>query len=195
MKKMMLAAAAAIVIAATPAFAETNGVVSQSNSVGSIDVTTSIPKMVRITGLSDVNLTLSATDLTNEGGRQNATKRFCVYSNDTTDGLYKLTVDGLSGDELNTGESKFALTGATGNKLSFAVWASDNANNVFGRGTATPGVSRSFQTTAGGQARPTSTTCGGTTNAAINLGISNTRILAALAGTYTGTLTLTVSTI
>lgn len=198
MKKMFAAGVLAASMMAAPAMAATDGDLSEESSVGSVLVQTSIPKMVRISGLTDIQFQISASDVATGTGRQNKTIKFCVYSNDTLDGLYQMRVDGTPGNELNTGENKFALT-ANGNgaegTLSHAVWVSDNANNVYGGGTATPGGSKNFKTTAGGQERPTTLNCNGTSNAALNVGIPNKNILAATSGDYAGTLTLTVSTL
>ena len=195
MKKVTLFAALAVATAAAPAFAQaTDGKLSQDSSVGKLSVKAVIPNMVRISGLEDMAFNVTADAVANESGAIAKTQRFCVYSNDTADGLYKLSVDGLAGDELNTGEAKFALTGETGNTLSIAVFTSDNAANAF-NGTAAPGLARSFKTTAGGQTRPTNLSCNGVENAAMAVKITNKRILAATAGSYTGTLTLTVSPI
>jgi hypothetical protein len=195
MNKIALFAALAVATAATPAFAQaTDGKLSEDSSIGKLSVTTVIPKMVRISGLEDMAFNVTADSVANEGGAISKTQKFCVYSNDTVDGLYKLSVEGLAGDELNTGEAKFALTGDTGNTLSIAVFTSDNAAHAF-NGTAAPGVARSFKTTSGGQTRPTNLSCNGVENAAMAVKITNKRILAAIAGSYTGTLTLTVSPI
>ena len=198
MNKIIALGVLASAFVAVPSMAATDGQLSEQSSVGTLQIQTVIPKMVRISGLTDIAFNITAASVSNESGRQNKAVSFCVYSNDTVDGLYKMRVDGLAGDQLNTGENKFALSangnGATGT-LSHAVWVSDNASDVYGRGTATPGVERNFKTTSGGQARPTTLSCNGASNAALNVGIPNKNILAATAGTYAGTLTLTVSTL
>lgn len=195
MKKIFGFAAAMVALSASPALAQSagDGALSETSSVARFTVTTNIPKMVRISGLEDITLNVTAAAVSNATGAQNVGQRFCVYSNDTSAGLYKLTVDGQSGSELNTGEAKFSLTGPDSTQLSFALWASDRANDVYVKGTATPGVAKNMQTTAGGQTRPTTLNCNGTENASMNVRFTNARILAALAGSYTGTLTFTVA--
>lgn len=191
MKKILGAAALATAVIASPAFAA-DGILSSTSSSADVDITTTIPKLVRISGLEDITLTANATDLANTGGAYNRGQTFCVYSNDTTAGLYKLTVNGQAGAELNTGEAKYSLTGPEGQTLSFALWTSDIASSVYAGGTRTPGVAKAGKTTAGGQPRTTTLNCGGTDNASMNVRFTNARILAAVAGTYTGTLTFVV---
>jgi hypothetical protein len=103
-------------------------------------------------------------------------------------------VNGQAGAELGSGEAKYSLTGPEQDKLSFALWVSDKAADVYAGGTATPGTAKTFKTTSGGQQRTTTLDCNGTENASMNVRFTNARLLAALAGQYTGTLTFVVST-
>jgi hypothetical protein len=91
------------------------------------------------------------------------------------------------------GELPISLNGPEQQTLSFALWTSDDANNVYGGGTRSPGVAKNGKTTAGNQPRTTTTNCNGNDNAAMNVRFTNARLLAAVAGTYTGTLTFVVS--
>lgn len=192
MKKILTLAALAATVAVSPAFAQ-DGALSQTSSQADVDVTANIPRMVRISGLEDLTLNVTAAALSNAGGAQNLGQKFCVYSNDTLQGLYKLAVLGQAGAELNTGEAKYSLNGPEQQTLSFALWTSDNANDVYGGGTRAPGVAKNGKTTAGNQPRTTTTNCNGNDNAAMNVRFTNARLLAAVAGTYTGTLTFVVS--
>jgi len=194
MKKFLIAALAAAAFA-TPAMAETQGTLSSTSSQGTVVVTTNVPKLVRISGLEDITINATAADLSNVNGAYNRSQTFCVYSNNTLNGLYNLKVDGQAGAELNTGEAKYSLNGPEDQTLSFALWTSDQASNVYGRGTAAPGVAKSFQTTAGNQQRTTTLDCNGRDNASMNVRFTNARILAAVAGSYSGTLTFVVSSI
>jgi len=191
-KKILNAAVLAAAFIASPALAQ-DGALSSTSSSAEVDITTNIPKLVRISGLEDITLNASAADLANAGGAYNRGQTFCVYSNDTMAGLYKLSVNGQAGAELNTGEAKYSLSGPEGQTLSFSLWTSDIANNAYAGGTATPGVAKSFKTTSGGQTRTTTLNCNGTENASMNVRFTNARILAAVAGSYTGTLTFVVS--
>ena len=190
MKKVLFASAIAAAVIASPALAQ-DGTLGSSSSA-EVDITTTIPKLVRISGLQDITLNATATDLANTSGAYNRGQTFCVYSNDTTNGLYKLTVNGQAGAELNTGEAKYSLSGPEGQTLSFALWTSDIANDVYAGGTRRPGQAQNGRTTAGGQQRTTTLNCNGTENASMNVRFTNARILAAVAGTYTGTLTFVV---
>lgn len=193
MKKILLASAVAAAVLATPAFAQ-DGTLGATSSAD-VEISTTIPKMVRISGLSDITLTATAADLANANGAYNRGQTFCVYSNDTLAGLYRLSVNGLAGAELNTGEAKYALTGPENQKLSFSLWTSDMAAKPYDRGTATPGVAKDFKTTSNGQARTTTLDCNGNENASMNVRFSNSRLLSAVAGVYSGTLTFVVSAI
>jgi hypothetical protein len=172
MKKIILSAAiaASALISAPALAAATDGQLASvdTGSIGSMTVTTNIPKLVKISGLSDLSFNPTAAQLSDGTGLQNASQRFCVYSNDTVNGLYKVRVDGLAGSELNTGELKFGLTGPGGSILDLGVWVSDQANNAMIRGTARPGQEKqNFATTSGGQSRPTNLTCNGQNNASL----------------------------
>jgi hypothetical protein len=194
MKKLFVSAALAATVLVTPAFAQ-DGVLSQTSSQADVDVTAVIPRMVRISGLEDLTLNVTAASLSDASGAQNLGQKFCVYSNDTLQGLYKLAVNGQAGDQLNTGEAKYSLSGPENQTLSFALWTSDQANNVYIGGTRSPGVAKNGSTTANGQPRTTTTNCNGNDNASMNVRFTNARLLAAVAGSYTGTLTFVVSPI
>lgn len=193
MKKIVIAALAATAFAA-PAAAQNNGTLG-ATSQANVAVTTTVPQLVRISGLEDITINATATDLSNTSGAYNRSQTFCVYSNNTLDGLYKLSVNGQAGAELNTGEAKYSLSGPEGQTLSFSLWTSDVAANPYSGGTAAPGVAKSFKTTSGGQARTTTLNCNGQENASLNVRFTNARILAAVAGSYTGNLTFVVSAI
>jgi hypothetical protein len=199
MKKIIALAAVAVAIAATPAFAAKDGKLSKNDSVGKVDVTAVIPPMVRISGLTDMKINVTPADLLNPYfSRQDTETKFCVYSNINADGDYNITVDG---DSAAAGGSHgpFTLGGAGGN-LDYNVWVSDDVNNGFrsgGSGYTWPGnVKTGYKTTGGGLARPATIDCSDTgNNSALHIGIDNAAILAAQAGKYKGTLTVTVSTL
>jgi spore coat protein U-like protein len=193
MKKIVFLAAAAA-LATSPAIAANSvGSLSGSSSMSDFNVTTTIPKMVQISGLTDLSWNPSVGDLTNVNGAHDMPEAFCVYSNDTVDGLYKVQIDGDKSDpaDYNTGEAKFAVSNGT-SKLGIGVWVADSLNYYAGS-NAIPGTAYAKKTTAGGVARPTTTNCGGVNNASLYVRMWNKRILAATAGTYTGTLKVTVS--
>ncbi len=191
--KILVLAATCAALAASPAFAQvTDGDLSQTASASTFNVTTVIPKMVRISGLEDITLNITAAQVSNSAGAQTPSQRFCVYSNDTADGLYKISVGGVTSAVASTTEEKFAIAGP-GGSLPFGVWVSDQASNPWGGSNAVPGSFYNKKTTAGGQSRPTTLNCNGVENASLALKINNSRILAALQGSYTGQLTITVA--
>ena len=198
MKKFLALAAVAAAAVASPAFASTDGALSTSSSAGKVDVTTVIPPMVRISGLTDMTINVTPEALTSPYfSRMDANSTFCVYSNIGADGGYNIKVDGDAGKT-----RPFTLSG-TGGNLDYSVWVSDNPNNAFsgagvnGAGYSFPGSTHSgYTTTRGGTARPVALDCAGTgKNAIVEVGVDNSTALAAQAGTYKGTLTLTVSTL
>jgi hypothetical protein len=188
MKKLLIAAAA--IAFATPALAATDGNLSTSSSTGSLDVTVNIPKMVRVSGLQDMTFNITPAMLTEPYfSREDQTDTFCVYSNDGADGAYSMTVTSShSGDA----HHHWGLTGA-GGTLPFAIWTSDTTNQFK---TYNFGQTVSYLANGDGQGRRTTLNCSDHGNdASIKVGFDDADLLAAQAGAYTGTVTVTVSTI
>lgn len=188
MKKLLIAAA--MVAFATPALAATDGNLSETSSTGSLDVTVSIPKMVRVSGLQDMTFNISPSMLTEPYfSREDQTDKFCVYSNDGQDGQYSMTVTSS-----NPGDAHhhWGLTGA-GGTLPFSMWTSDTTNQFK---TFNFGQTVTYATNGDGQGRRTTLNCSDHgTDASIKVGFDDSDLLAAQAGTYSGTVTVTVSTI
>jgi spore coat protein U-like protein len=192
MKKLMIAAAAAAMLA-TPAMASTDGALSTTNSSGTLDVTVNIPKMVRVSGLDDLTINVTPAMLTEPFfSREDATSRFCVYSNDGANGAYNLTV---SANPSNIeGAAPYALQG-TGGTLPYAIWTSDNTANEF-KNFRFAGLTTTYSANADGAGRPKTLNCTDRAeNASIKVGVNDAAIIAAQAGTYTDTITVTVSVI
>lgn len=191
--KNLVIGVAVLAMAATPALAEVDGALSTTDSVGSLDVTVNIPKMVRVSGLDDLTINVTPAMLTEPFfSRSDATSLFCVYSNDGADGAYNLTVtanqSGLGG------ATPFALTGP-GGALPYAIWTSDNTGNQF-KNFRFSGGTTSYLANADGLGRPTTLDCTDRTeNASIKVGVLDANIIASQAGTYTDTITVTVSVI
>ena len=187
MKKLLLAAVCAATFAA-PAFAATDGSLSTTSSSGTVTFTTNIPNMVRVSGLNDMTINVTPAMLTEPyHSREDASDNFCVYSNAGANGNYKMSVSAtpLGGN--------FALTGP--GSLRYLIWLSDDPANQF-KHNAHPGSSFASATTAGGLARPATLDCSdvsGGANASIHVGVDDTDLLAAVAGTYSDTITVTVS--
>ncbi len=196
MKKILISVAAAALMS-TSAFAATDGTPG-ATSTGNADINVTIEPFVNIRGLDDMTINIAAGDI-NESAPNNrageAVTNFCVFSNVTSAGNYTITpTSALAG----TGGNPFGLTGPEGSQLNYLASFTD-------QGTGSPFVSGGFlarnqaraaTTTAGGQNRPTDFNCSNVTggsNAAIGIGVRNSVALAALAGVYTGTLTVTVA--
>ena len=159
------------------AFAATQGTVG-ATSTGSLNITLTIPQLVRITGLTDITMPTwdGSTDI-------QGTDNVCVFSSTRR---YTVTATGSGAS------SAFTLadgTAPTPNTIAYAVeWA---ASSGASSGTGlTSGTALTAQTT-----NATSTTCAGGTNATVIVKITSANLSAApSAGTnYTGTLTLVVA--
>lgn len=190
MKKLLLTAAAAVALA-TPAVAATDGPLSDSSSTGTLDVTANIAPMVSIRGLDDLTMTINAASILNPSSwAAIEVSNFCVYSNADAVGSYKIRVDGTAG----SAAQRFALTGPGGN-LDYRVHIND-VNTTSPNGTqVSAGQTVNFQNTAGGQARATDRDCTnvGGNNSTLSVRVGDADALAAVAGSYTGTLSVVVS--
>ena len=188
MKKLLIAVAAIAI--ATPALAATNGHLSKSSSTGTLDVTVNIPKMVRVSGLKDMTFNITPAMLTEPYfSREDQTDSFCVYSNDGADGAYSMTV---TTSHAGDAHHPWGLVGA-GGVLPYSMWTSDTTNQFkdynFGQAT-------SYLTNGDGQGRRTTLNCSDHgTDATLKVGFDDADLLAAQAGAYSGTVTVTVSTI
>lgn len=190
MKKLMIAAAA--IAFATPAMAATDGALSEDDSTGTLDFEVNIPKMVRVSGLDDLQIDVTPAMLTEPYfSREDATDLFCVYSNDGADGAYAMTV---SATPSGTGGAPFALNGA-GGSVPYSIWTSDNTGDQFKSWRFT-GSTTNYIADADGLGRPTTTDCSDRAdNASLKVGVDDAALIAAQAGTYTDTITVTVSTV
>ena len=190
MKKLLFAAAAIMI--ATPALANTDGNLSESSSQGSLDVTVNIPKMVRVSGLDDMTFNITPAMLTEPYfSREDQTSTFCVYSNDGANGAYSLQV---SATHSGVNGRPWGLTGPSSSVLPYNIWTSDNTGNQFKDYNF--GQTVTYASNADGQGRRTTLNCSDHgDNATLKVGIDDADLLAAQAGAYTGTVTVTVSTI
>lgn len=192
MKKFLIATLTGAAVMTTPALASTEGTLSHHHSVGTVTVGTYIPRLVEISGLTDLKLKITAAALNSPYfSRQDANETFCVYSNVGAQGGYNLKIDGTA----SNAQSPFQLTGA-GGTLNYNVWVSDNTSNAFLNYVYPGDVEKNYATNADGKPRRTTTTCSVEgADANLHIGVNNTDILAAQSGYYKGTLTLTVSPI
>jgi len=193
MKKLLTVLAITAMTAATPALAATDGTLDTTSSTGTFDVTVNIPKMVRVSGLDDLTFNITPAMLTEPYfSREDQTSTFCVYSNDGADGAYAMTVSGQASGL--GGGRPWALSGP-GGQLPFAMWTSDNTGSQF-KTFRFPNQTVNYLSNADGNGRRTTLNCGAQgDNATIKVGVNDSDLIAAQAGTFTGTVTVTVSTI
>lgn len=165
------AIAAALIVPAQLSNAATDGNMG-ATSTGSLVITARVPNLVRITGLADLDL--GTWDGANPMAGSDAV---CVYS---TTRAYTLTAMGSGAG------NAFTLTDGT-NTVAYSVnWQSEGgANNALTTGTTVPNLG----------ANHNSVTCNGhaSDNATVTVSVSVAALSAIPAGTYTGTLTLTVA--
>jgi hypothetical protein len=190
MKKIALVAILAATAVSAPALAATDGTLSTTSSTGTLDVNVNIPKMVRVSGLNDLTINVTPTLLTEPFfSREDATDKFCVYSNDGASGAYSMKITGAGA---GVGGAPFSLNGA-GGALPYYMWSSDTTNEfkdyLFGQTTT-------YASGADGAGRRTTLNCSVQgNNASVKVGVNDADLIAAQAGTYSDTVTVTVSVI
>ncbi len=194
MKKILFSVAAAALMS-TSAFAATNGSPGV-NSTGNADINVTIDPFVSITNLDDLTINIAAGNINGSaptGRAGEAVTRFCVFSNVDLIGRYRITATSfLAGSDSNP----FGLTGPDGTQLNYlAFFTASGTASPFEGSSLERGIALPATTTAFSQPRPTDFNCSNLSgsNAAIGIGVRNSVALAALAGTYTGTLTVTVA--
>lgn len=166
-----LAAAVTLAAVAAPALA-VDGTFSTTQSQGSTVITANIGNLVRISNIDD-----PITLLPNAGGDLTYTDNICLFRN------------GVDNQNLNM---TFASATGVG---SFLV--TDGVNNVgyvvaLVAGTFNGAVTENTVTTANASSDNTPT-CGGADNASYSLTIPQASVVAAVAGNYTDTLTITIA--
>lgn len=151
-------------------FAATDGTLG-ATSQGTVNISLTIPQLVRISGLSDIAL----GTVTSAPATGNTTA--CIYSNSA--GNYSIT--------------------ATGSGTAGAFTVTDGTNNISYSSTWDDGVAGATALTAGTAltgrqgASTTSVTCGGGSNSTFAITFSEADIAAAPQGNYTGVATLLIS--
>jgi len=190
MKKILFSVAAAALMS-TSAFAATN-------STGDAEINVTIDPFVSISGLDDLTIDIAPGSISSSAPDNRAGEDvtyFCVFSNVTAAGTYTITA---TSEYEGSAGNPFGLRSPQGTQLNYMASFRD-------QGTGSPFVDGGFlarnqarqaTTTAGGQNRPTDFNCSNVTggsNAAIGIGVRNSVALAALAGEYTGKLTVTVA--
>ena len=153
-----------------------------TDSTGVFTASLTIPNLVRITGVGDLNFGAYSG-----GSDPSLNERVCVYSNDpSTSGTYKVKI---SGDRDSTGGAGTAyyirLTGAA--VIPYSVSWNDEAAD--GGVALTAGSYLTAQTGA----NTTSSTCAGGNNANFQVSFTKDDILDRPAGLYTGVLTVLIA--
>jgi hypothetical protein len=174
LKRALLGGVLVAAIAA-PAFAATQGNISGTASTGTVTVTARIPKLVRISNLTDMSLP-------DWDGTSNPSAfiDFCVWS---TSRAYKVTASGSGAGGV------FSLAGQTtsANTVAYTVAWRDQASTTT---ALTAGTQLSGQS-----ATVTSPTCnsGAANNTRVTVTIAASVLEAVPNDTYVGVLTLTVA--
>jgi hypothetical protein len=180
MIKQLALGAAAVLLAAGAANAQTAGTFG-ATSEGTFTINADLAPVVRVSGLDNMNFAIGAAFLNGTNPNVNSRFDYCVYSNVSSAGTYTLSVDG--GTPSGNG---WLLTGAGTDSLKFTINSYAGTGGTLGHQMA-PG--RSFQFRADGRGvRPNTADCSDTgENTQIVVAISRGDILAANAGSYTGT--------
>lgn len=193
-KSLLLAAAALAVMASGTANAATDGSLSGTSSTGTLDVNVTVDEMVRVSGLDDLTLTIDAATIASNFGSTSAISNFCVFSNVDALGTYNVTVGGNAGDGLG---NPYGLTGtSTGTQLNHTVGYHDGGtyNSIAAEFMRPTGLTFTKTNTSDGQTRATDPDCVNVgDNSSLRVTVRNPVALAALADTYTGTLSVIVS--
>ncbi len=158
-------------LASSAAMGVTQGLLGPT-STGDLIITLDIDDLVRINNLNDINLG------TFGGGAGNLTgsDAFCVYRNGA--GNYNINMTG-------SGTASAFTLASGGNTVPYSV--------DFVNGATTTAMATGTALTGQTGANTTSETCGGADNVSINVAVANADLVAAPAGTYTGTLTMVVA--
>lgn len=164
----------ALLVSGGSVLAASQGSLGNLSSQGDIVINATIGDLIQISALNDINFgTVSATLAAQE--------HFCVYRNGG--GNYAVALDSANG----AAAGDYDLTSG-GNRIAYTVrWdidgdASDGTTVVEGAGAAGSYAGHT-----------TSTTCGGSDNADLEVLLDSVEVAAAPAGAYTDTLTITVT--
>jgi hypothetical protein len=167
----VLAVAAIATVAASNAFAATQGTLG-ATSTGSLNITLTINQLVQISALDDI-----ALGNYTGGGNMTGFDDLCVYSNI---GAYRITATGNG-----TGAAFHLIGGAA--TIPYAVQWADEAGAATGD-AMTSGTVLTNQT-----GTITTPNCNNGNNARVRVTVNSTDLAAAPAQAYTGVLTLLVA--
>lgn len=168
----------ALMVSSVSVYAATDGNISFTSSVGTKNISITIPRLIKITGVDDVTFGSYGGS-----GNQEDTDSLCIF---ITSGNYDITATG-SGD----GGTTFEVEDGANDIAYNVFWADDNVTLIGAATQLTHGSALGSQT--GGNAINLITSCTGNENARVFVQMLEADLQAAPDGTYTGTLTLTVS--
>ncbi len=170
---VLLVAASAVI--AQPGLAATQGSIG-STSTGSVSISATVPGRVQISKLTDINF--NVVDPTTAASAQ---EDVCVWSNTSGKG-YQITASG------DGASNAFTLTNGT-DTLAYDVQWADTA----GQSSGTALVTGSALGTQVSSATNPSCSAGPPATASLVVNMTAANLQAAVAGAYTGTLTLVVA--
>ena len=178
MKKLLTLVIASASLAALPAMAANDGSLG-ATSTGDLDINLTVSDIVQISKLTDITLAQNA------GGGAEGTSTACVYANG--DGKYNLLIAGSSdanGDTLQLNEN-----GVGTSTVDYSVDFSDGTAST----STTTSLVGAANAVSGFTGNATSADCAGGTNATISVSVAAADYQAAVVGTYSDTLVLTVA--
>lgn len=164
--------------------AATNPADPGATSTGTSDISVTIPKLVKISGISD----LTEAGYDGSAGGVDMDDDVCIYANLGAGGNYTVTISGGSnGWGGGTAAGFFVGNNANAQEIAYAV-AWNDVTGTAGGVAVTHGVDLTTQT-----GYSNAEDCGASTNANFRVTLTQANLLAVLNGTYTGTLTIVIT--
>ena len=186
--KLIGSAIAATILMTGSVMAATQGSLTEGTSEATSDITLTIPKLVKITDVKDVNFLLDAEHSNTGVLEADTTKRVCVYSNHATT-KYKVTFDCTKGSGPTACSTNYFLSDGTNDIVYSVLWE----NGITGRAGASVAFGDVKQ---GDNADNVDEDCNGTgsvvDSASFAITITKTELQKAPAGVYQGTLHIKV---
>ena len=163
-----------------------------TTSEDTVTINATVDPIVRISGLPDsMTFNLGAAFFNQSGPNTTQRPMFCVYSNVTSAGTFRLSAQGV--DAVGGNSNAWALSNVDdGTELAFNVNAADGVTSR----QIGPGDNFAFSSAARTGSRPNTGDCSDTgNNMQLIVAFSKSDVLAANAGSYTGTITMIASAI
>lgn len=175
--------AALILFPGSFAFAATQGDEGET-STGTSDITVTIPKLVKITGVADLN----GGNYDGGAGGFDEQDSVCIYSNmDTGTAFYTVNISNGSNPVTTPTDGFYVGSAATQDEIEFSVAWNDEAGDT-NESAVTEGADLTTQN--GFSNEPD---CGSVDNANFHVTMTQADMLAVLPGTYTSTLTILIT--